>query len=91
MVDLVSREVKVPKNVDEVRMLIVGLVEDIKAKKELQALIAENLQPLLAAVEGIEKMGEEVSSPEFYNSLALLGGDVARVLMQKAPVAAPTA
>jgi hypothetical protein len=88
-VEMIRKEIQVPRNVDEIRVLIVGLLEDIVQKKELQALIAENLQPLLAAIEGIDKLSEEAKSKEVYNVAALLAADVIRVLTAPKPAPAP--
>lgn len=86
-VELLEKKLQVPRNVQEISDLLVGLVEDIKAKKPLAAMLSENLQPLMVAVEGIEKLGEEAKSPELYNAIALLAADLARVLLAKAPEA----
>lgn len=86
-VEMLRKELQVPRNVQEVADLLVGLVEDIKNKKDLQALIAENLQPLLAAVEGIDKLGEEVKDPAVYAAIALMAANIAKVLMAPKPAA----
>lgn len=86
-VELLKKELEVPRNVQEISDLLVGLVEDLKAKKPLSALLSENMPPLMVAIEGLDKLGEEAKSPQLYNAIALLAADLARVLLAKAPEA----
>lgn len=50
----------VAKEVDEVLALMVGLVKDVKAKKPLAEIAAGQLVPLMSALEGIDKLDDEI-------------------------------
>jgi hypothetical protein len=78
--DLVKKEVSVPKELNEVGVFIVELLKDIKAKKGVTLIIGENLTNLMTAVEGFDKLGDEVKSVESYDFYALLASDIAKAL-----------
>jgi len=57
---------KVPKEGKEMVDAIVTLINNAKAKKPIQVIVLEELPALMTAVEGYDKIGEEVKqgSPE---------------------------
>jgi len=81
--EFVEQVVKLPKELSEVKKALVELVADIAAKKEISILIAENLPLLMAAIEGFDKMGEEIKTPEAANVAALLGAEIFQSLKKK--------
>lgn len=81
--DIVIKQLEVPKEMSEIVDALVGLVADIKAKKDISMIVAENLQPLMAAVEGFDKLGEEAKSEQSYNAYALLVSGLAKELLKK--------
>lgn len=81
--EMIEQVVKLPKELAEVKKCLVELVADIAAKKELAVIVSENLPLLIQAVEGFEKMAEEVKTPEAANVAALLGAEVFQALKKK--------
>ena len=82
--ELVDVALKVPKEMNDIKVALIGLVEDIKAKKGVAAIVAENIPALMSAIEGFDQLGEEAKSAEAYNLYALLLADLAKVLTAKA-------
>lgn len=85
---LVDVALKVPKEMKEVGDLVLVLIADLKAKKSVSEMAGDVLQKLLAAMEGMQALGEEIKSPEAIQYVGLLGGQIAQVLMAPAAVAA---
>lgn len=85
MVQLVDESIKCPKELNDVRKALVGIVEDVKAKKDLVVIAGENLQALSDAIAGLEKVGEEFKDalPESLLCLGLLTSEVAGILLKK--------
>ena len=81
--EFIEQVVKLPKELAEVKKCLVELVADMAAKKELAIIVSENLPLLIQAVEGFEKMAEEVKAPEAANVAALLGAEVFQALKKK--------
>lgn len=81
--EFVEQVVKLPKELSEVKKALVELVADIAAKKSVAEIVSENLPLLIQAVEGFEKMGEEIKAPEAANVAALLGAEVFQALKKK--------
>lgn len=82
--NLVKKELEVPKELNDVAVLIVALVEDLVAKKDLATISSENLPLLMAAVQGFENMGEELKDEKMYNAAIMLVVDLMKVLKKKA-------
>lgn len=82
--ELVKREVEVPKEMNDVAMFLVQLVGDIKAKKPIAEIIAGSLAGLMASVEGWDKLDDEAKLKEAYNLYGLLLADLAKALTAKA-------
>lgn len=78
--ELVKVEVEVPKEMKEVADFIVGLVQDIKEKKSVTAIAAENLPALMGAVQGFESLSAESKSEQAYALYGLLVGDLIKAL-----------
>lgn len=83
MVELVQETVSLPKEINDVRKLVVELVKDLKAKKDISLIAAENFPLLMSAFDGFDKLGEELKSPAAVKAGALLAGDLAEVFLSK--------
>jgi len=83
MVQLEDVSVKCPKEVNDVRKAVVGIVSDIKAGKSLVEIAGGNLKALSDAIEGVEKIGDEVreAPAETVACLGLLAGELVGVLV----------
>ena len=86
---LVEISLAVPKEMNDVRLFLVALVEAIKAKKSLAEISAGSLPGLMSAIEGFDQLDDEAKLAEAYNLYALLVADLARVLLAKVEVPAP--
>lgn len=83
--ELVDVNMKVPKEMKEVKDFLVKLIEDIKMKKSTSEIIAGSLAGLMLAIEGFDKLGDEVKSKESYNLYALMIADMVKAFMAKPP------
>lgn len=81
--EFVEQTVKLPKELSEVKTALVELVKDIAEKKDLAVVIAESLPLLVKAIEGFDKMDEELKTPEAANVVALLGAEIFAALKKK--------
>lgn len=81
--EFIKKELEVPKELNEVATLIVSLVENIVAKKDLALVAAENLPLLMTAIQGFEAMQEELKDDKVYNVAVLLVSDLVKVLKKK--------
>ena len=79
---LVDLTVKVPKETEDVRQLLLTLVQDIKDKKSVVDISADALPKLIAAVDGWDKLGEEAKTKEAYDCFALTGSGIAKILVK---------
>ncbi len=79
-IELVELTVKVPKEMQEISACLQKLVADIKAKKGITLIAAETLPGLVVAVEGYDKISDEVKSDEGVDCIALLGSGVYKAL-----------
>jgi hypothetical protein len=61
-VQKVTVTMEVPKELKEIIDAESGILRDIKAKKPIAEIVAGNLQKLIAAVEGFDKVDEEIKS-----------------------------
>ena len=68
--ELVKKEVELPKESVEAMELVLSLVKGIKAKKDVTALVAENLQPLMLAIQGAEQIPAELKDNKMAIKLA---------------------
>lgn len=82
---LVAKEVQVPKEYSEVLALLVAIVEDVKQGKTAGEISAENLQGLIVAIEGAEKISAEFAEhqQEFITASALAGSKFAGLFLPK--------
>lgn len=78
--ELVKLEIEVPKEMNDVRLFLVQLVNDIVAKKGVTEIIASSLPSLITAVDGFQKLSEEAKAKEAYNLYGLLAADLAKSL-----------
>ena len=77
---LIKLEIEVPKEMNDVRVFIVQLIMDIKAKKPTAELIAGSLGGLMSAIEGWDQLDEEAKLKEAFNLYGLLASDIAKAL-----------
>lgn len=82
-VQLVKKEVEVTKEANEVFVALVELIKDIKAKKDITTIMAENITVLFAAVEGFEQLDDEIKHHAFYKTAGLGVAEIAEVLLAK--------
>jgi hypothetical protein len=80
--ELLKKEVSVPKEVSEVFDALALLVAEIKAKKEVAVIVAESLPAIIKAVDGFQNLGEEVKSAEFYDAAALGLGQLLKAILK---------
>lgn len=59
-----QKQIDYAKEVDDVLVLVVELVKDIKAKKDMAALAAENLPNLMNAIGGLDQVGDEFKNKQ---------------------------
>jgi hypothetical protein len=79
---MVKVEVEVSKDLSEVGTLLVGLIADLKAKKELSLVLAENLPALMTAIEGFDQaLVEAKDAKATVKYVGVLAGQLAEVLM----------
>lgn len=83
-VSTVKKEVEVCKESMEVFEALEGLVKSIKEKKDVAVLVAENLPKIMVAVEGFDKLGDEVKDVHFYETAGLGGASIVKALVHKA-------
>jgi len=90
MVQLVEERVKCPKEINEIRVALVALVEDIKAGKDLVLIAGENLQSISSAIAGLDQIDDEIREtlPESVQCLGLMAGEIIGLLMKKDEVPA---
>lgn len=81
-VQFLERTIKRPKESAEIYDALVELVKDIKAKKDITALVSENLAGLMKAVEGFDQLGAEAKAEGFYQSSGVFIGDMTDVLIK---------
>ncbi len=84
---LVKLELEVPKEMNDIRLFVVKLVADLKAKKPITEVIGGALAGLMTAIEGFDQLDEEAKMKEAYNLYAMLAADIAAVLTVKPPAA----
>lgn len=82
MADLIEVAVKCPKELNDVRTAIVGIVADVKAGKDLVVIAGENLQALSDAIAGIDAVPNELKDnlPESVACLGVLASELVDVL-----------
>lgn len=79
---MIKKEVEVSKDLSEVGDLVVELIADLKAKKELSLVMAENMPLLLKAIEGFDQaLVEAKDAKASAKYVGILAGQLAEVLM----------
>lgn len=83
---LEQKQVDVPKELSDVQDLVLGLIVDLKAKKPLAEVASGRLSELMAALDGFDKVGEELKlhRKEALKSLGLFVGELADALLPSA-------
>ena len=81
--EVVKKEIEVPKELNEVCVFVVELLKDIVAKKSVTDISAENLPNLMAAVNGFEAMKEELKDDKVFDLAALMVADIVKVFKKK--------
>jgi hypothetical protein len=72
MVELVTVSYKAPKELNDFRVALVALIEDLMAKKSISQIALENVQNFWTAIQGIDKLPQELKS-ELHASLETIG------------------
>jgi len=80
-VKTVKVELEVGKETKEVADAIHDLIEDIRAKKDISAIAAENLASLIKAVEGVDMLDDEMKHKSRNATVAYTGMKVADALL----------
>lgn len=88
-VSYTQQTLDLPKELNDIRLCIVELVADIKAKKDLTVIVAETVPNLIRAVEGFDALDAETKDAAALNVGALLLTDLAKLFLPK-PVTTTT-
>lgn len=83
-IELVQQTVQIPKEMKDVKDLLVVLVKDIKAKKSVAEISGDALPRLVAAIDGFDKLGEEAKSPQAAMLGGLLAGEIGEIFLAPA-------
>lgn len=78
-----KKEVEFAKEIDDAAKLLVDLVYDIRAKKDLSAIAAENLKGLMDTISNVDQVDDEVAASRRV-ALATIGyriGELADAIM----------
>lgn len=77
-----KKEIEYAKELDDVMVLVVELVKDIKAKKDVAALAAENLPNLMNAIGGLDQIGDEFKNkPVLLSTIGYRTGELGGALI----------
>lgn len=76
-------EVEVGKETLEVFELVAALIKDIKEKKGIAEIAAENLPGFYAAINGFDELDDEAKAVGFENTLALGVAKIASAILGK--------
>lgn len=79
--DTIQSQLNVPKETKEVIDGALDLIEDIRAKKDVGVIAAENLPSLMAAFDGYDKIKGEISSAERSDLVAYVAKRVMDLLI----------
>lgn len=79
-VQSVSVELKVGKETKEVIDAVTHIIEEIKAKKGIQEIAIGSLQKLIVAVDGVEKVDDEIKSEHQVDTIAYAGRELTNAL-----------
>lgn len=78
----IKKEVLYAKETGELMTLLIELVKDLKAKKDVSALAAENLPLLIAAMDGMDKIPEEAKDKHvMLSTVGMHVGELAAVFL----------
>ena len=81
----VNHTLEVGKDFKEVVDFLRGLLDDIRAKKEVAAIAAENLPLLMAAVDGYDNLDDAVKGENLDDSAAYLVQQLLQALKPASP------
>lgn len=87
MIQVIKKEIEVTKEASEIFEALAGLVEDVKLGKPVSEIIAGNLTKVMSAVEGFEKLDEELKHEHFAMTSGVGLGQIAQALLLKKPEA----
>lgn len=78
-----QKQVEIAKEVDDVLELLVAIVRDLKAKKDTNALLSDNLPKLLDAITGVDQLDDELKQnrPQVMNAAGLRIAELVEVLL----------
>lgn len=80
--DSIVRQVELAKETSEIFDGVAGLIEDIKAGKPIETLVAENLAPLMEAVSGFQKVPEEMQSDLVFETVGVGVAKIAKAIIK---------
>lgn len=83
-VEVVKISVEVPKEMNDIATLVIGVVQDLKAGKSPMDIAGENLPALMTAIVGFEKLGIEAQHAGAIDCGALMGAGITKALLGKA-------
>lgn len=82
---MVDVNLKVPKELNDVRVFIVGLTRAILVDKdkEVAQKLMEQLPPLMDAIQGYDELEAEMAMPESNNAIGLLVADLVKLVRKQ--------
>lgn len=82
---VVKKDVEIAKEVDDVLGLVVHIIQEAKAGKDVGSIMAGSVQKLIDAVSGVDQVAVELESARkaVYNTAALRLADVVDALLPK--------
>jgi len=89
--EMVTVQIQAPKEINEVRVALLGILEDVKAGKTAGEIAGENLPALFAAIDNAGKIPDEAKAKlkETAAVAGLLGGEIIGVLLAPKIVTVP--
>jgi hypothetical protein len=79
-----TKQVEFCKEVDDVAVLLVKLVTEIKAGKSIGDIVSGNVQPLIDAVAGVDQLSAEAAERKvFMQTLGYRTGELTDALLPK--------
>lgn len=80
-----KREVEICKEADDLLALVIKLVKDLKAKKAIALIAAEDLPLAVTAMSGLEQIGEEAKNEEaLFRTVGARVGELVQALKASA-------
>lgn len=78
-----KKEIEYAKEIDDVMYFVIELVKDLKAKKAISEVAAENLANLMSALSGMDGLDEEMKSKAIaLSTIGYRSGELAAALLE---------